>query len=75
MNWDMVEVNWQFPGKVKTQWGDLTDQHPDMIAGKRVELWAGAGGLRDPRTTKPSSRSRVWKREPTSGVLSRYEAS
>ena len=39
MNWDIVEGNWkQFNGKVKAQWGKLTDDHLDMIAGKRTEL-------------------------------------
>jgi len=39
MNWDIVEGNWkQFKGKVKTQWGKLTDDHLDVIAGKRTEL-------------------------------------
>lgn len=39
MNWDIVEGNWkQFKGNVKTQWGKLTDDQIDVIAGKRVEL-------------------------------------
>ena len=39
MNWDIVEGNWkQFKGKVKTQWGKLTDDHLDVIAGKREAL-------------------------------------
>ncbi|MBK9027401.1 MAG: CsbD family protein [Propionivibrio sp.] len=39
MNWDIVEGNWkQFQGKVKVQWGKLTDDQLDVIAGKRVEL-------------------------------------
>lgn len=39
MNWDIVEGNWkQFKGNVKQQWGKLTDDHLDVIAGKRVEL-------------------------------------
>ena len=39
MNWDVVEGNWkQFKGKVKARWGNLTDDHLDVIAGKRVEL-------------------------------------
>jgi uncharacterized protein YjbJ (UPF0337 family) len=39
MNWDIVEGNWkQFKGKVKAQWGKLTDDHLDEIAGKRDEL-------------------------------------
>lgn len=39
MNWDIVEGNWkQFKGKVKTQWGKLTDDHLDVIGGKRDQL-------------------------------------
>lgn len=39
MNWDIVQGNWkQFKGKVKAQWGNLTDDDLDVIAGKRSEL-------------------------------------
>jgi uncharacterized protein YjbJ (UPF0337 family) len=39
MNWDIAEGNWkQFKGKVKAQWGKLTDDQLDVIGGKRVEL-------------------------------------
>jgi len=39
MNWDIAEGNWkQFKGKVKSQWGKLTDDQLDVIAGKRIEL-------------------------------------
>ena len=39
MNWDIAEGNWkQFKGQVKTQWGKLTDDHLEVIGGKRVEL-------------------------------------
>jgi uncharacterized protein YjbJ (UPF0337 family) len=39
MNWDIVQGNWeQFKGKVKVQWGKLTDDHLDVIAGKRDVL-------------------------------------
>ncbi len=39
MNWDIAEGNWmQFKGKVRARWGKLTDDHLDVIAGKRVEL-------------------------------------
>ena len=39
MNWDIVEGNWkQFKGTVKTHWGKLTDDHLDVIAGKRDAL-------------------------------------
>ena len=39
MNWDIVEGNWKkFKGNVKQQWGKLTDDHLDQIAGKRYQL-------------------------------------
>ncbi|MEO7244997.1 MAG: CsbD family protein [Rubrivivax sp.] len=39
MNWDRVEGNWQqLKGKVKEQWGQLTDDDLDVIAGKRDQL-------------------------------------
>ena len=39
MNQDQVEGNWlQFKGKVKEQWGKLTDDDLDVIAGKRDQL-------------------------------------
>lgn len=39
MNWDSIKGDWkQFKGKVKTQWGKLTDDDLDVIAGKREEL-------------------------------------
>ena len=39
MNWDRVGGNWkQFKGKVKEQWGKLTDDDFDVIAGKRDQL-------------------------------------
>lgn len=39
MNWDIAEGNWkQLKGQVKARWGKLTDDHLDVIAGKRTEL-------------------------------------
>jgi uncharacterized protein YjbJ (UPF0337 family) len=39
MNWDRIEGNWmQFKGKVKEQWGKLTDDDLDEIAGHRDQL-------------------------------------
>jgi uncharacterized protein YjbJ (UPF0337 family) len=39
MDWNIVEGNWmQFKGKVKAQWGKLTDDHLDVIAGNRDQL-------------------------------------
>jgi uncharacterized protein YjbJ (UPF0337 family) len=42
MNWDTVKGDWkQFQGKVKEQWGKLTDDDLDRIEGRREQL-AGA---------------------------------
>ena len=39
MNWDRIEGNWkQFKGNVKQQWGKLTDDQLEVIAGKRDHL-------------------------------------
>ena len=39
MNWDRIEGNWkQFKGNAKEQWGKLTDDQLDVIAGKVVAL-------------------------------------
>jgi len=39
MNWDIVKGNWkQFRGDVQAKWGKLTDDHLDVISGKRIEL-------------------------------------
>lgn len=39
MNWDIIEGNWlQYKGQVKAQWGNLTDDHLEAIAGKREQL-------------------------------------
>jgi uncharacterized protein YjbJ (UPF0337 family) len=42
MNWDRIEGNWkQLKGKVREQWGKLTDDELDNIAGKR-DMLAGS---------------------------------
>jgi uncharacterized protein YjbJ (UPF0337 family) len=39
MDWNRVEGNWkQLKGKVKEQWGQLTDDDLDKIAGQRDQL-------------------------------------
>lgn len=39
MDWNRVEGNWkQLKGKVKEQWGKLTGDDLDVIAGKRDQL-------------------------------------
>jgi uncharacterized protein YjbJ (UPF0337 family) len=39
MDWNRVEGNWkQVKGKVKEQWGKLTDDDLDVINGRREQL-------------------------------------
>ena len=39
MNWDRIEGNWKrLKGKVRVQWGKLTNDQLDVIAGKRDQL-------------------------------------
>lgn len=39
MNWDQIEGNWKIlKGKAKQQWGRLTDDELDVIAGKKDVL-------------------------------------
>jgi uncharacterized protein YjbJ (UPF0337 family) len=39
MNWDRIEGNWkEFKGRVREQWGKLTDDDLDIAAGKRDQL-------------------------------------
>jgi uncharacterized protein YjbJ (UPF0337 family) len=39
MNHDRIEGNWKrVKGKIKEQWGKLTDDDLDVIAGKRDQL-------------------------------------
>jgi len=39
MNWDRIQGNWkQVTGRVKEQWGKLTDDDLDVIAGRREQL-------------------------------------
>lgn len=39
MNWDRIEGNWkQVKGTIKAQWGRLTDDQLDVIAGRREQL-------------------------------------
>jgi uncharacterized protein YjbJ (UPF0337 family) len=45
MNWDRIEGDWkQLKGRVREQWGRLTDDELDRIGGKREAL---AGSLQN----------------------------
>ena len=39
MDWNRIEGNWkQLKGKIREQWGHLTDDDLDKIAGKREQF-------------------------------------
>lgn len=39
MNWDRIQGNWkQIAGQAKEQWGKLTDDDVDVVAGRRDQL-------------------------------------
>ena len=39
MNWDRIQGNWkQVNWQVKEQWGKLTDDDVDVVAGRREQL-------------------------------------
>ncbi len=39
MNWDRIEGNWkQFTGKIREEWGDLSDSDLEKINGRRDQL-------------------------------------
>ena len=39
MNWDRIEGSWkQVIGKARAQWGKLTDDDLDVVAGRREQL-------------------------------------
>jgi uncharacterized protein YjbJ (UPF0337 family) len=39
MNWDQIQGNWkEVVGKAKEQWGQLTDDDLDVVAGRRDQL-------------------------------------
>ncbi|MBT9382612.1 CsbD family protein [Pseudooceanicola sp. CBS1P-1] len=39
MNWDQIQGNWkQIKGSARTQWGKLTDDDLEVVAGRRDQL-------------------------------------
>jgi len=64
MNWDIVKGNWkQFRGRVKEQWGDLTDDDLERIDGLRDRL---TGRLQEKYgLTKDEANTRIheWERD------------
>ena len=63
MNWDRIEGNWkQVTGKAKVQWGKLTDDDLDVIAGRR-DVMAGKIQERDGIATDEAEKQLVaWEK-------------
>ena len=62
MNWDRIEGNWkQVTGKANVQWGKLTDNDLDVIAGTDVAGDRSVMALpgRGPRGSSPSGKARL----------------
>lgn len=63
MNKDTIEGNWkQLKGKVKEQWGKLTYDDFDVIAGKRDQLLGRIRNATASAATRPRNRSRTGSR-------------
>lgn len=59
MNWDIFSGHWkQFQGKIKVRWGRLSDNHFEVVDGKRIEaagLIQAANGIARSKT-RPKGR-------------------
>jgi uncharacterized protein YjbJ (UPF0337 family) len=66
MNWDRIEGNWkQIKGRAKAQWGKLTDDDLDVVAGRRQQL---AGKLQERyglATDRVEAEIATWERSAT----------
>jgi uncharacterized protein YjbJ (UPF0337 family) len=63
MNWDRVEGNWkQFRGRVKEQWGKLTDDDLDAIEGRREQLAGRLQEIYGIGKDEADSRIKEWER-------------
>jgi uncharacterized protein YjbJ (UPF0337 family) len=66
MNWDRIEGNWkQVTGKAQEQWGNLTNDDLDVVAGRRDQL---AGKIQERYgVTKEEAETQLksWERKAT----------
>ena len=68
MNWDRIQGSWkQLSGQTKEQWGKLTDDDLDVVAGRRDQL----AGLIQTRygVAKEDAEKQIaeWQRKATDG--------
>ena len=73
MNKDRMEGNWlQFKGKVKEQWGKLTDDDLDVIAGKRDQLLGRIQERHGLSKDEAEKQVTAWKDRNPSDFFERY---
>ena len=73
MNHDRMEGNWrQFKGKVKEQWGKLTDDDLDVIAGKREQLLGKIQERHGLSKEEAEKQVAVWKQRNPTDFFERY---
>lgn len=73
MNWDRIEGQWkQVKGKAREQWGKLTDDDLDVVAGRREQL---AGKIQERYGVAKDEAERqvaAWERSATDDWFGRH---
>ena len=73
MNQDQAAGNWlQFKGKVKEQWGKLTDDDLDVIAGKRNQLLGKIQERHGITKEQAEEQVNVWHEKNPTNFFERY---
>lgn len=63
MDWNRIEGNWtHWRGRVRERWGKLTDDHLDVIAGRRDQLAGRIQQLYGLREDEAERQLRNWER-------------
>jgi uncharacterized protein YjbJ (UPF0337 family) len=66
MNWGLIQGNWkQLKGRVQEQWGKLSDDDIDVVAGRRLQL---AGRIQERYGVRKDEAERqiaAWERRAT----------
>ncbi len=72
MNWDQIQGHWkQLTGQAKEQWGKLTDDDIDVVAGRRDQL---AGKIQERYGVAKDEAERqlsAWQRKATDAWFSK----
>ena len=66
MNWDRFESQWnQVKGRAKEQWGELTDNDFEVVAGRRDQLLGKIQERYALAKDEAESRLAAWQRQAT----------